>query len=142
MQNTFGVYLNFQGNCEEAFDFYKSILGGTQEEKHRFSDMPTSPEAPMEIPENEKNLIMHINLNFGNFQLMGADMPSFAPVSYNPGNQTAITLYPDSVEEGKEIFEKLSAGGRVEMPFEEQFFGYFASFTDKYGINWMLSYRA
>jgi PhnB protein len=130
-------YLNFPGNCLEAFEFYKSVLGGEFRSLNTFSDMPsdaTSEQAHEPAPEG----IMHISLPIGESILMGSDVPP-GMGTVTPGNACYVCLSPDSPEEAKRVFDGLSEGGEVEMPFDRQFWGdYFGSFTDKYGIRWMV----
>ncbi len=131
-------YLNFDGNAEEAFNFYKSIFGGEFSYIMRFKDMP-SGETPM--PEEEGNRIMHISLPLaGGDSLMASDTSSAQGDKLIHGNNNYISLQPDSVDEARELFNKLSQGGKVEMPFEKMFWGdYFASFADKFGVLWMIN---
>ncbi len=125
-------YLNFGGNCAEAFEFYRSVLGGEFTSNMKFADMPSEGTDP--APEG----IMHISLPFGDSVLMGSDVPP-GPESVTFGNTCYVCLSPDSPDDGKRIHEGLSDGGEVEMPFEKQFWGdYFGSFTDRYGIKWMI----
>ena len=134
----FNFYLNFPGNTEEAFNFYKSVFGGDFLTIMRFGDNPT----PMEIPAEVKNKVMHIALPVGNgSMLMGTDaIDGFAPYAYAAGNNMHISIGPDSEQETRRIFDGLSAGGTVTMPLDQQFWGLYGAFTDKYGINWMVNY--
>ncbi|HEX2845487.1 MAG TPA: VOC family protein [Chitinophagaceae bacterium] len=136
---TMNPYLNFDGNAEEAFDFYKSVFGGEFEGKFKAGDMPEA--GP--IPENEKNRIMHICLPIGGgSKLMASDIfPSFGH-KLAEGNNVQISLHPDSREEADRLFNGLSAGGKVEMPMADAFWGsYFGSFRDKYGVYWMINHE-
>lgn len=129
-------YLNFDGNAEEAFRFYQTVFGG----ELFVQKMDSVP--GMEIPENEKNRAMHVALPIGNDQhLMASDcLPSQGHV-LNVGNNNYISITPDSREEADRIFNGLSAGGKIEMPMEDMFWGdYFGSFTDKFGVCWMISF--
>ena len=126
-------YLNFPGTCMEAFDFYKSVFGGEYTNVSKFSDMPA--EGGQESPPDG---IMHISLPYGESMLMGSDVPP-GMGTVTPGNTCYVCLSPDSPEEARRVFDGLSAGGDVEMPFDLQFWGdYFGSFTDRYGIRWMV----
>lgn len=130
-------YLNFSGNCLEAFEFYKSVLGGEFSSVNRFSEMPsaaTSEQAQEPPPEG----IMHISLPIGASILMGSDVPP-GMGTVTAGNTCYVCLSPDSPDEARRLFDGLSHGGEIEMPFDRQFWGdYFGSFTDKYGIRWMV----
>lgn len=129
-------YLNFDGNAEEAFRFYQTVFGG----ELFVQKMDSVP--GMEIPENEKNRAMHVALPIGNDQhLMASDcLPSQGHV-LNVGNNNYISITPDSREEADRIFNGLSAGGKIEMPMEDMFWGdYFGSFTDKFGVCWMINF--
>lgn len=130
-------YLNFDGTCEEAFNFYKSAFGGEfMGDVHKMSDIPGQ-----EIPEAAKNRVMHVCLPIGNELLMGADC--FPGQPYTAGNNNYISIFPDSREEADRLFAALSAGGVVEMPMADQFWGdYFGSFRDKFGICWSINFNA
>src|SRR6476619_6392963 len=130
-------YLNFNGNTEEVFNFYKSVFGGEFATVMRFKDTPS--EHPM--PETEGNKIMHIALPIekGNV-LMGSDVPPSYPQATH-GSDFYISISADSEEEAKKLFEGLSQGGNVVMPLSKAFWGaLFAMFSDKFGIQWMVSY--
>ena len=132
-------YLNFDGQAEEAFNFYKSIFGG------EFSGNMKMKEAPgtEELTEDEQNRTMHISLPIGiENLLMGSDiMPSMGQKLVK-GNHNYISLHPDSRAEAERLFKGLSAGGEIEMPMADQFWGdYFGSFTDKFGICWMINFN-
>ncbi len=136
-------YLGFDGNCEEAFEFYRSVFGGEFDGVSRYSEMPpdaaTSPDAANSPADGDK--IMHIALSIGNGQaIMGSDRPP-GMGSTTFGDSVAISIFPDSSEEGRRIFDALSAGGRVTMPYERQFWGDdYGMLTDRFGINWMVDY--
>lgn len=138
------TYLNFPGQTEEAFKFYQSVFGGEfyGEGIFRFGDVPPSNDAP-DIKEEDKNLIMHIALEItGGHILMGTDATESMGFKVNKGNNVYINLEPDSKTETDELFKKLSAGGKIEMELHDAFWGaYFGSFTDKFGINWMLNFE-
>lgn len=130
-------YLNFDGKCEEAFNFYKSIFGGEFTYFSRMGDMED-----MEVPDIDKKLVMHVSLPIGQEVLMGSDVPSSMKSKFNMGNNNYISLSSESREEADKLFKELSANGEVEMPMQETFWGdYFGSFVDKYGISWMISYN-
>lgn len=129
-------YLNFDGNCEEAFNYYKKVFGGEFSYFSRMSDVENE-----EFPEEDKNLIMHVSLPIGNDILMGSDVATDIKPMFKQGNNNYISLTPTSREEADRLFSELSAGGEVEMPMEEMFWGdYFGSFRDKFGIYWMINY--
>jgi PhnB protein len=130
-------YLAFDGNCEEAFAFYRSVFGG------EFSDLSRFSEAPSDSPGSTEDAdkIMHLSLPLGDGQvLMGSDRPSELGLG-TFGDSVAVSIAPDDAEQGRRIFESLSAGGQVTMPYERQFWGAdFGMATDKYGIHWMVNY--
>ena len=131
-------YLNFDGNAEEAFQFYQTVFGG-ELSMLRMSDGPGMEN----LSEAEKNLMLHISLPIGDGQhLMASDcVKSFGHV-LTLGNNNYISVAPDSREETARIFNALSVGGTVEMPLDDMFWGdYFASFKDKYGVCWMLNFN-
>jgi PhnB protein len=138
------TYLNFPRNTEEAFNFYKSVFGGDfQDGKiHRFGEIPPMEGAPP-MADADKNLVMHIALPIlGGHLLMGTDAPESMGFKVNKGNNVHISLHPDSKKEADELFSKLSAGGEVEMPMADMFWGdYFGSVKDKFGIHWMINYH-
>jgi PhnB protein len=132
-------HINFNGNAEEAFTFYKSVFGGEFATIFRFKDLPANPDAP--IDEQEGNKIMHIALPIGGNVLMGNDVPSFMGTVNERENRSKISIGAESKEEADRLFNGLSAGGEVEMPMEDSFWGsYFGMFRDKYGIEWMIDY--
>lgn len=138
------TYLNFPGNTEEAFSFYKSIFKTefTGKGIQRFGDIPQEVGHPP-IDDTVKKMILHIELPIiSNHILMGTDAPKEMGFTVVKGNNMHISLEPETREETKRIFDELSDGGNVTMPLQDMFWGaYFASFTDKYGINWMLNYQ-
>jgi PhnB protein len=135
---TINPYINFNGNAEEAFTFYKSVFGGEFARVVRFKDLESS-EFP--VPENEANKIMRIVLPIGESVLIANDVPeSMGPVNENE-NRSKISVHADSREEADKIFAGLSVGGTVEMPLDESPWGtYFAMFRDKYGIEWTVEF--
>lgn len=138
------TYLNFPRQTEEVFNFYRSVFGGEFTGGiHRFSEVPPQEGAPA-MSDDDKNLVMHIELPIlGGHVLMGTDAPESMGFKVNPGNNMYINLEPDTRAEADEFFSKLSAGGRVEMPLQEMFWGaYYGSFTDKFGIQWMVNCAA
>ena len=131
-------HINFNGNAEEAFGFYKSVIGGEFAKIVRFKDL-SSPEYP--IPENEADKIMHIALPIGKNILMDNDVTeSMGPTNENE-NRSKISVTAESKEEADKIFNGLSAGGQIEFPISDSPWGtYFGMFRDKYGIEWMVDF--
>jgi len=131
-------HINFNGNAEEAFTFYKSVFGGEFAKIMRFKDFP-NPEFPM--PEDEADKIMHIALPIGNNILMGNDVPSFMGRTNENENRSKISVSVESKEEADKIFNGLSVGGSVEFPMGDSPWGsYFGMLRDKYGIEWMVDF--
>lgn len=140
MKTKLNPYLNFPGNCEEVFNFYKSVFGGEFLSLIRFKEMEI-PGAPG-IPKEVENKIMHIALPIGESILMGSDAPNEMGFKINMGNNNYINIFPASRDEATLLFNKLSNGGEVEMPISDQVWGdYFGSFKDKYGVMWMINYH-
>ena len=133
-------YLQFNGNAEEAFTFYKSVFGNEFAMLVRFKDMPGDPGIPLN--EDEANKIMHIALPVGKSNvLMGSDVPSFMGQVNENENRSKISISAESKEEADKIFYGLTAGGKVEMPIADSPWGsYFGMFRDKYGIEWMVDF--
>jgi PhnB protein len=137
------IYLNFDGNCEQAFDFYKSVFGGEYPYIGRFKDMPPSEDAGKQVPEEMANRIMHVSLPISKeTMLMGSDTGGEWAANFKQGNNFSISVNAASKDEADRIFNALSAGGQVTMPLANTFWGdYFGMLTDKFGINWMMSYN-
>lgn len=135
----FNTYLNFAGNTEEAFNFYKSVFGGEFSSVVRFKDMPMEG---VNIPKEDENKIMHIGLPIGKDNvLMATDALTSMGQKFVQGNNVHISIHPDSKEEADRIFNALSAGGTIEMPIADQMWGdYYGSFKDKFGVQWMVNY--
>lgn len=132
-------HINFNGNAEEAFIFYKSVFGGEFTKIIRFKDLPGNPDFP--IPANEENKLMYISLPIGNSVLMANDILEVMGKVSEEENRSKITISAESKDEAYKIFNGLSAGGQVEMPMDENPDGtYFAMFRDKYGIEWMVKF--
>tara|TARA_R110002049_G_scaffold262956_3_gene438993 strand:+ start:1090 stop:2052 length:963 start_codon:yes stop_codon:yes gene_type:complete len=137
------TYLNFPGNTEEAFCFYKQVfksdfINGIK----RFSEVPADHNHPP-MNESVKKMVLHVELPIlGGHILMGTDAPKEFGMTVNPGNNMHINLEPESREEAKRLFDALSEDGQIEMPIEDTFWGaYYGSCTDKFGINWMINYQ-
>ena len=134
---TLNTYLFFNGNCREAFEFYRSVFGGEFVTLQTFGDGP----ADMQIPDGEHARIMHVSYPIGTSILMGSDVPSTSGHPVNTGNNFSISYLSSGREETDGLFAKLSEGGNVTMPLTDTFWGaYFGSCTDKFGINWQLNY--
>ncbi|CAN5840873.1 VOC family protein [soil metagenome] len=134
------TYLNFNGNTEDAFNFYKSVFGGDFSSLVRFGDMPAMEGAP--IPDADLNKLMHVALPIGeDFTLMGTDSLESLGQQLVQGNNVYLSVHPDSMEEADRIFNALSEGAEVEMPMADQTWGdYFGSLKDKFGTGWMVNY--
>ncbi|WP_207492604.1 VOC family protein [Aridibaculum aurantiacum] len=136
------TYLNFANKTEEAFTFYKSVFGGEYSGTgiYRFRDIPPSDELPP-LPEAELDLVMHVELPIlDGHKLMGTDAPASMGFTLAAGNNVHINLQPDTREETKRLFDKLSEGGKVTQELQDMFWGdYYGSCTDKFGINWMFN---
>jgi PhnB protein len=131
-------HINFNGNAEEAFHFYKSVFGGEFEMLMRFKDL-ASPEYP--VAENEENKIMHIALPIGNSMLMANDVPESMGRTNENENRSKISISAESKDEADKLFSGLSAGGQIEFPMGGSPWGsYFGCFRDKYGIEWMVNF--
>ena len=131
-------YINFNGNAEEAFNFYKSVFGGEFAQITRFKDM-SSPENS--IAEHEANKIMHIALPIGKNVLMANDVPEILGKVNEMENRSKIAVSAESKEEADRLFNGLSAGGTIEMPIQDSPWGsYFGMFRDKYGIEWYVDF--
>jgi PhnB protein len=131
-------HINFNGNAEEAFNFYKSVFGGEFAKVMRFKDM-ASAEFP--VAEHEANKIMHIALPIGKNFLMANDVPEILGKTNENENRSKIVINAESKAEADKLFNGLSAGGQIEMPISDSPWGsYFGMFRDKYGIEWMVDY--
>lgn len=131
-------HINFNGNAEEAFHFYKSVFGGEFAKIIRFKDV-SSPEFP--IPEKEANKLMHIALPVGHNMLMANDVPESMGTVNERENRSKISVTAQSRAEADKVFNGLSAGGTVEVPpGEDTSEPFFAMFRDKYGIEWMVEF--
>ncbi len=131
------TYLNFDGNCYEALEFYRSVFNGEYVVMQKFSDAPDD----FPIAESHKDKILHATLTIGDGQIMASDThPGFGP-PLTVGNNISLTYPTQSKEETDDLFAKISEGGAVTMPVAEMFWGaYFGSCTDKFGINWQFNY--
>lgn len=136
---TINPNLSFNGNCEAAFDFYKSVFGGEFAFVGRYKDMPSD----QPIPDSDKEKIMHIAYPIGKTILMGADTSQSCggmPVTF--GDNVSLTISTETEDEAKRIFAALSVDGQVVVPQEEAFWGaLFGYLVDKFGIHWMVNYE-
>jgi PhnB protein len=131
-------HINFNGNAEEALNFYKSVFGGEFAKIMRFKDL-ASTEFP--VAENEANKIMHIALPIGKSILMANDVPEILGRTNENENRSKIVISAETKEEAVKLFNGLSAGGQIEMPIDDSPWGsYFGMFRDKYGIEWMVDF--
>ena len=132
------TYLNFAGNTEEAFPFYQAALGGELTPIVRFKDMPVEG---VRIPGADQSVVMHVGLRIGpEHMLMGTDVLESLGQGLVVGNNTHISIHPDSKEEADRIFHALSADGTIEMPMADQPWGdYYGSFKDKFDVQWMVN---
>lgn len=130
-------YLNFNGNAEEAFTFYKSVFGGEFATFSRFKDMPSETAAD----QAEGDKILHVSLPISKeTTLMGSDVPGHYPAS-TQGTNLFISINTESEAEADKLFNGLSAGGKILMPLGKTFWGaYFGMWADKFGIQWMVNY--
>jgi PhnB protein len=137
---TVNIYLTFNGNCEEAFNFYRSVFGGEFPYIGRFKDMPPGEDA--KLNPGEENRIMHVSLPISKeTMLMGSDTGGEWATGYTKGNNFSISITADSKAEAEKLFNGLSAGGKVTMPLAKTFWSEcFGMFTDKFGISWMMSF--
>jgi PhnB protein len=135
---TINPYLLFNGNAEEAFNFYRSVFGGEFITLQRFKETPKADN----VPSGDQDKIMHIALPIGQNVLMASDALESAGRTVTTGNNFSISVNAESEEEAEKFFNGLSAGGRANMPLEKTFWGaYFGMLTDKFDINWMVSYE-
>ena len=132
-------HINFNGNAEEAFNFYKSVFGGEFAKVMRFKDL-ASAEFP--VAENEKNKIMRIALPIGKNILIGNDVPEILGKTNENENRSKISISTESREEADKLFNGLSAGGNIEFPMgQSPWSSYVGMFRDKYGIEWMVDFN-
>ena len=133
-------YLNFNGNTEDAFNFYRSVFGGDfmGGQIMRYGDMPGGDE----MPEADRDKVMHVALEIGDGSyLMGTDTLESMGQTTTFGNNCQIIISPDSREHADRLFAGLSEGGKVETPMEDVFWGaYYGAFADKFDVNWMIHF--
>jgi len=135
------TYLNFANRTEEAFLFYKEVFGGEFTELQRFRDIPAQPGMPP-LPAGVEDKLMHVSLPIlGGHVLMGTDACPEMGFKLTMGDNVQLSLSPDSRGEAERLFAALSAGGSVQMPLSEQFWGaLFGSCTDRFGVKWMVNF--
>ena len=135
------TYLNFNRQTEEAFDFYRSVFGGDFiGGVHRMGEAPAMTGQPP-LSDADRQLVMHVELaTLGEHVLMGTDAPESMGFQLTPGNNVHINLEPDTRADADRLFAALGAGGTVQMPLQQMFWGdYFGSLTDRFGICWMVN---
>lgn len=138
------TYLNFAGNTEQAFTFYKAAFQSEFDGAiRRYGDMPAQPGQPP-MPDEMRRMVMHIELPIlGGHLLMGTDAPESMGFSVKHGNGVWLSLDPDSRAEADRLFAALGEGGTVEMPLAEMFWGgYFGTLADRFGVRWMVNCTA
>jgi len=126
------TYLNYGGNCEQAFRFYEQHLGG------KITMMTTQGQQPnaADVPPGWTNAILHVRMNIGETELFAADVP---PERFQPMRSAYLSLTVSSIEEAERIYALLSDGGQIFMPIQETFFAFrFAMLRDKFGTSWMI----
>jgi PhnB protein len=129
-------YISFDGNAEEAMNFYSSVFGTKLATVMRWSDNPQCAD----MAASEKNKVMHAALPIGSSVLMASDSIGMPGQEYTPGNNFTIAIGPDSREEADRLFAGLSEGGKTDMPMQDMFWGgYFGSLTDKFGVRWLIN---
>ncbi len=137
MSLSVNAYLTFDGNCREAFEFYRSVFGGDFLELQTFADGPSG----MQVAEADRPRVLHVALPIGSGVLMGSDRAEGTAPPFAAGNNFSLSIQAESREQSDDLCVKLSDGGRITMPLGEQFWGaYFGMWTDRFGINWMVNY--
>lgn len=132
-------HINFNGNAEEAFNFYQSVFGGEFSKIIRFKDLAGPG---FEVDKEEENKLMNIALSIGNNVLIGNDVPQFMGSVSEEENRSKIAIFAESRAEADHIFQGLSDGGSVEVPMTDSPWGsYFGMFRDKYGIEWTVTFE-
>jgi len=130
------TYVNYGGNCRQAFEFYQQHLGA------KITMLTTHGEQPdaSKVPASWKQAVLHARLDLGDSVLMGADIP---PDRFQPMRSAYLTLMTDSVDEAERVYALLTQEGQIFMPMEETFFAKrFAMFRDRFGTSWMLLHEA
>ncbi|MBA9028297.1 MULTISPECIES: VOC family protein [Bacillaceae] len=131
------VYLNFNGNCREAVEFYAQVFETENPKIMTFGEMPPNPEYP--LPEEAKNLIMHTRLNISGSNVMFSDV--FPGMPFIEGNNISLSIVSENIDEIKSQFDKLKEGGTVGMELQETFWSKcYGQLTDKFGIGWQFNF--
>lgn len=135
---TINPHINFNGNAEEAFNFYKSVFGGEFSKVIRFKDIISED---FKVAEHEKNKLMYIALPIGKNELIANDVPAFMGKTNEREHRSKIVIRVDSKIEADRIFRSLSHDGEIEMPMADSPWGtYFGMFRDKFGIEWEVDF--
>jgi PhnB protein len=131
------VYMNFNGNCREAVEFYAVVFGTEEPKFMTFGESPPNPEYP--LPEEAKDLIMHTRLNIQGSNVMFSDV--FPGMSFIQGNSISLAFVSTDQDEIKSVFSKLQEGGKVVLELQETFFSKcYGQITDKFGIEWQINF--
>jgi len=125
------AYLSFKGNCQEALNFYGDLFNAEIKNRQTYQDKK------IDVPSSHRDKLQHAELKGKNINFMAYDASPDTPL--NNGNQMHMSVEASSIEEGKELFEKLSSGGQVHHNYREREWGYFGRCTDKFGIGWMVN---
>jgi PhnB protein len=132
-----GLYINFNGNCREAVEYYAGIFNTEKPKFMTFGDVPPNPEFPQR--DEIKNLVMHTQLQISESTIMFSDVPPEVP--FQPGNNISLVINCGSMEETRRLFDQLKIGGEIEMELQETFWSKCYGYVqDKYGIWWQLFY--
>ena len=137
---TLNIYLTFNGNCLQAFNFYQSIFGGDFAAISYFKDMPD--DLDFKISDADKDKVMHVSLSIGGASvLMGSDTCGDMTNDFNQGNNFSVSINTDSQADADHLFNELSTGGQITMPMNKTFWGsYFGMLSDQFGVQWMVSF--
>ena len=131
------VYLNFNGNCREAAEFYAEVFGTEKPQIMTFGETP--PDPSFTLPEEAKNLVMHTRLNISGSNVMFSDV--FPGMPFVLGNNVTLSIVTENLDEIKTWFNKLKEGGKVKMDLQETFWSKcYGNLTDKFGIEWQFNY--
>ncbi|MFS4468981.1 VOC family protein [Maribacter sp. 2210JD10-5] len=125
------AYLSFNGNCQEALNFYGKLFNADIKNRQTYEDKK------IDVPSSYRNKLQHAELQGKGIHIMAYDVAPDTPL--NSGNQIQMSIDADSVEKGESFFEELSKGGQVHHDFREREWGYFGRCTDRYGIGWMVN---
>lgn len=133
------VYINFNGNCREAVEFYAEVFQTEKPQIMTFGDAPPNPQ--FALLDEARNLVMHTHLNITGSDVMFSDV--FPGMPYVAGNNLSLTVVIKDIDEIKSLFNKLKVGGTVSMDLQETFWSKcYGSLRDKYGIEWQLSHES